>query len=88
MRTASSAGNFPYTDTTVCYIAHGQVGRVTEGSINKIPTKKDEIESAIEAARVGNIDIYAVWPGRTRSDLFKVDDLSLLANAWGLVFDD
>jgi hypothetical protein len=72
---SSSGGGFPYTDPTICYIAvDGQ------GNVDKVKTA--DMVSALQAAKDGEIKMYAVWPGKTRSDLFLIDSFESITAAW------
>jgi len=77
-RSAKSLGNdFPYRSDTLCYIEVLKTGEVQQGLA---------IE-AYQRAKSGKSSLYAVWPGRWRSDLFLIDDLDELAKAIGIVSD-
>ncbi len=79
MRSTKETPNFPYTLSNICYIEISK-----DGDISQIPHSKDEIFSAYTKAKSGAVNIYAVWPGQYRSDLFIVDDLDLFAGAYGI----
>jgi len=72
---SSSGGGFPYKDPTICYIAVDK-----QGNVDKL--KSVDMIAACVAAKEGSIKIYAVWPGKTRSDLFLVDTLEGITAAW------
>lgn len=61
-RDAAAQEAFPYRDPTTCYIeVHGD-GRVTQGAD----------EESYGRAKQGQSQLFAVWPGQWRSDLFAV----------------
>ncbi|GAB2992026.1 hypothetical protein LWP59_33845 [Amycolatopsis acidiphila] len=77
-RSAASTGNdFPYKAKTVCYIEVGKDGKVTQGGGRE----------SYDRALAGECQLYAVWPGEWRSDLFIIDDLDEYARALGLIHD-
>lgn len=80
-RKTSATGNFPYSNPLVCYFALAEDGPV------QLHYVKDRKLGLLHAAK-GEITIYAVWPGRYRSDLFVVDDLAPLAAAWKAPLED
>jgi hypothetical protein len=74
MRLASQARSFPYTDPTVCFLEVDREGRVTS-----------PLESGVSArVRARESQLYAVWPGHYRSDLFLIDDIDEYEKALGL----
>lgn len=78
-RSAGAMGaEFPYEMQTMCYIEVAKDGEVTFG--------RDS--GTYQRARSGESRLYAVWPGRWRSDLFTIDDLDEYARAFGIVHDE
>lgn len=69
MRSAKETGCFPYGSGQVCYIEVSPDGAVTQ--LSTVGEKR----SAYINAQAGISKIFAVWPGRWRSDLFIIDDL-------------
>ena len=74
MRSAKEQEYFPYNSPTVCFIEVTNAGRTRQ------LTNKTDKTSAIENAEHGLSTIYAVWPGKWRSDLFIIDDLETFRN--------
>jgi len=74
MRQASLSDNFPYRDPTVCFLEVDRMGRVTSPPDQDSPAR----------VRAGQSQLYAVWPGKYRSDLFLVDDIDKYERAIGL----
>lgn len=79
IRSAKETVNFPYTSTQVCYIEVGLNGNVTQ-----IQCNETDMEQAYNRVKKGETQMYAVWPGSYRSDLFIMDDLDKLADAYGI----
>ena len=79
MRSAKNESCFPYSAKTVCYIEV-----LKNGDVRQIYNSKSEIETACLRAKNKESTIYAVWPGKYRSDLFIIDDLDALADAYGI----
>ncbi len=78
MRIASEEKWFPYASKLVCYI------EVTPaGEVRQISSKSEKREAAVNAF-AGKSQIYAVWPGQWRSDLFLIDDLEAFSEKNGL----
>jgi hypothetical protein len=75
--TSAVSGGFPYTQATVCYIEVQDDGAVTQGADH----------DAYLRAKNGESRLYAVWPGKWRSDLFIIDDLDDYARAIGIAHD-
>ena len=69
MRSAKETGCFPYGSGQVCYMEVSPDGAVTQ--LSTVGEKR----SAYINAQAGISKIFAVWPGRWRSDLFIIDDL-------------
>ena len=80
MRNAASCDCFPYTDPTVCYIAVD-----AEGHVGQVDRDKDSILKAYQKACDQTHRLYAVWPGKYKSDLFEIDDLAAFARAFDIV---
>jgi hypothetical protein len=77
-RSAGALGaDFPYTLETMCYLEVSTDGSVRWGTD----------AGAYERARVGDVRLYAVWPGKWASHLFVIDDLDQYARAFGIVHD-
>ena len=79
MRRTKEEEFFPYTEKTTCFIEVSSGGTVRQVSCNK-----SEMEEACALAKEGRTALYAVWPGRYRSDLFIVDDIEALSDAYGI----
>lgn len=79
MRSANEIDDFPYGSRRVCYI-----GVDTNGHVYQIRNSHTEIEMAYNNAVGNKTKIFAVWPGEYRSDLFMVEDLAALADAFGV----
>ena len=73
MRSAKETSCFPYTDPTVCYLEVNHSGWVTH-----LYHEEDQRDAYFRAKK-GISRIFAVWPGRKRSDPFYIDDLDLFA---------
>ena len=84
MRKASEAEYFPYTNSTNCYIEVG-----SDNSVSNISHKNKSDHAGVEAAynRVlsGKSRLYCAWPGKYRTDLFVIDDLTSFAEAFDIV---
>ena len=79
MRSAKEQEFFPYDAKTVCYIL------VTpDGNVQQVHHTADELKKAHDDAKTGDAALYAVWPGKWRSDLFVIDDLDAFADAVGI----
>lgn len=74
--------DFPYSDRLVCYFVRRKTGQ-----LHQLQTKAEKA-AALLGARRGDHDIFAVWPGQHRSDLFLIDDLRQLAAGWGVEMGD
>lgn len=77
MRSAKEAGCFPYKSKLVCIMEV-----FPDGTITQILTDRNSRQSALSNAISGKSKIFAVWPGQWRSDLFIIDDLDELFDAW------
>ena len=74
-----TGSGFPYTVRTICYVAVWGDGRVTN------PHGRDEIVKAALAQSNSYARLYAAWPGRFQSDLFFIDRVEELLEAFGSV---
>lgn len=79
MRSAKETAKFPYSSRQICYIEVDNSGKVTQVSDNFT-----DISAAYHNAVNKESKIYAVWPGNYRSDLFEIDNLDALADAFGV----
>lgn len=75
MRSAKGAGCFPYGSTVVCYIE-----AFPNGEVRQLSTKPEKLTAYFNALS-GASKLFAVWPGRWRSDLFVIDDLEAFCDA-------
>jgi len=71
--------DFPFTDPTICFI----VVNSTTQEIGKVPSKREELLACADLLESGQIKLYAVWPGKTRSDFFSITDPEKLRSAHG-----
>lgn len=55
----------------------------TEGAVDFLRLR-DELREAVRAALRGGPPIYAAWPGRHRTDVFRVDNVADLADRIGV----
>lgn len=78
MRSAKKETYFPYGEKTTCYILVSN-----DGSVKQVSTKA-ELSDAYSVAIAKKALLYAVWPGKYRSDLFQIDDLEVFADAVGI----
>ena len=78
MRSAKETGCFPYGSGQVCYMEVSPDGAVTQ--LSTVGEKR----SAYINAQAGISKIFAVWPGRWRSDLFIIDDLDAFSEKQSL----
>ena len=69
MRSAKKTECFPYQMKTVCYFEV-----FPDGKIEQLNTEGEKMDACYRA-KAGESNIYAVWPGQRRSDLFTIDDL-------------
>jgi hypothetical protein len=79
MRSIKEESFFPFTARTICYI---EVSK--DGSVQQIPCNKSAIKEACLRVRAEQTTLYAVWPGQYRSDLFVVDNIDALSDAYGI----
>lgn len=74
-KTSDSAGEFPYADPRVPIILIAGTEIDAEGDgMNWASSVEDKL-ALIEAAKETTAELISVWPGRTRSDVFFIDDL-------------
>ena len=78
MRSAKETGCFPYGSGQVCYMEVSPDGAVTQ--LSTVGEKR----SAYINAQAGISKIFAVWPGRWRSDFFIIDDLDAFSEKQSL----
>ena len=79
MRSAKEESCFPYTSKRVCFIEVS-----ADGTVQQVSCSKLAIEEACSRVRENNSSLYAVWPGNYRSDLFVIDDIDALSDAYGI----
>lgn len=70
-------GGFPFGLKTVCWMV------LRQGELTCVSTREERDLAYLWASR-GYAKLYAVWPGKWRSDLFELDDLDAVARALGL----
>ena len=83
MRGTKDVGNFPYSWEAICYIEVASNGKITQ-----VECKKSDIENVYNRVKGGGSLLYAVWPGDYNSELFIVDDLNKLVDAYGINRDN
>jgi hypothetical protein len=88
MRKASEVeGGFPFLYSTNCYI---EVFK--DGTVNNIPHKNKSdrymIKEAYDRVVTGESNLYCAWPGNYSTDLFIIDDINALSDAFGLPNND
>lgn len=92
-QTIDCGGRFPYGASTTAYI---EVSNPVDGEVNlstgmAVPVVLShytgdirDLVLAATRARTGLSTLYAVWPGKRRSDLFEVDLRQMAAAlGWG-----
>ena len=79
MKSAKSVAEFPYSSKLICYIEVSE-----NGSVTQIDNSYHSAAAAYKSVLEGKSKIFAVWPGKYRSDLFSIDDLSAFADAFGV----
>ncbi|MEV0288190.1 hypothetical protein AB0H36_29075 [Kribbella sp. NPDC050820] len=77
MRYASHSPDFPYELSTMCYLEVA-----ADGSVQSPPA-----DGVAGRVRAGESRLYAVWPGKYRSDLFLIDDIDDYEKALGIQHD-
>ncbi len=80
MRSAKEQEYFPYKSKTTCYILV-----YNNSDVVHIQHNKADLARAYKDATENNAVLYAVWPGKWRSDLFIIDDLNAFAAATGVL---
>lgn len=83
MKKAKFVEEFPYMSKLVCYI---QV--LNDGAVEQIENRKEQIEAACLRVKYGESKLYAVWPGKYKSDLFEIDDINAVLDAFGIEHAD
>lgn len=74
-KTSDSAGEFPFADPRVPIILIAGTEIDAEGDgMAYAQTVEDKLQ-LVEMARKTTAELISVWPGRTRSDVFFIDDL-------------
>lgn len=76
IRLTSDTPEFPWHAAPVCYIVVAAEG---VRQVRYIDDKRAAARAAID----GKIDLFVVWPGQWRSDLFQVDNPEAMAKAVG-----
>lgn len=79
MRSARESDNFPYASKQVCYI---EVDKLC--NVSQVDHNNSAMQAAYNNAANGKSELFAVWPGNYQSDLFIIDDLNALADAFGI----
>lgn len=79
MKFSKDCEYFPYSSKLVCYFEADQYG-----NISQLDHTEQAISAAYQKAIQKQTKIYAVWPGNYRSDLFEINDLNALADAFGV----
>jgi hypothetical protein len=77
LRVASSVEDgFPYKDGLVSYVVVTRDGEISN------PRYVDDRRAAARTLRDGEAQVFCVWPGQYRSDLFVIDDANEFFNAY------
>ncbi len=79
MRSAKECKEFPYASKSICYIEV-----FPDGCVRQVSPSLSEIKPTYNNVTNNKSTLYAVWPGKWKSDLFIIDDLNLLADAYGI----
>ena len=79
MRRAKEQEFFPYNSNLICYILVDK-----NGGVSQIQHNMKELSDAYYSVLKEKAVLYAVWPGKWRSDLFVIDDLDAFADAVGI----
>lgn len=79
MKRASENKEFPYASKFVCYFEV-----FPDGTVAEISNDVRAVEPAFQRASEGTVKIYAVLPERYVSSLYEIDDINLLADAYGI----
>ena len=83
MRSAKEVENFPYRMGTLCYFEVDKSGHVSQVS-HKNKSDRPGVLAAYQRAISQMTILYAVWPGKWKSDLFIIDDLDTFAKEFEL----
>lgn len=83
MKRASENKEFPYASKFVCYFEV-----FPDGTVAEISNDVRAVEPAFQRASEGTVKIYAVLPERYVSSLYEIDDINLLADAYGIARPD
>lgn len=81
MKTPRPASEAPFPYGWAGYVAYF----VTAPSGLQQIANREDMRAAIAAALLGQVEIYAAWPGEYRTDLFYIDEPELLAQAVGML---
>lgn len=74
-KTSDSAGEYPFADPRVPIILIAGTEIDAEGDgMNWASSIEDKL-ALVEMAKTTTAELITVWPGRTRSDVFFIDDL-------------
>jgi len=65
---SGTGGKFPVTDGTICYWAIAEDGTMTWID------NHEHLAHWLQRAVRGEVSVFAVWPGKYRSDMFYIDD--------------
>lgn len=84
MRKTSDNPEFPWNDPRVCYISQYS----SDGRIMQVGFTPEARGDAAKALHEGEISLYAVWPGKMRSDMFVVDDPAPMLRAFDVVTEE
>lgn len=79
MRSTKEEPFFPYAAKTICYFEVS-----TNGTVQQVSSSKNSITEACFRVKAECTTLYAVWPGKYKSDLFIVDDIDALSDAFGI----
>ena len=79
MRSTKEESFFPYAAKNICYIEFS-----ANGAVHQVSCSKESIEEACFRVKAERATLYAVWPGQYKSDLFAVDDMDALSDAFGI----
>lgn len=74
-KTSDSRGEFPYADPRVPIILIAGTEIDAEGDGMNWAYEVPEKLALIEAARQTTAELLTIWPGKTRTDVFFIDDL-------------
>ena len=80
MKSAKESGCFPYQSSLVCFFEVFE-----DGIVRQVSNRNDKIV-AIVNVQTGRSQLFAVWPGKWRSDLFIIDDLKTFAKENNISF--